>query len=230
MKTAAIAAAAIAAAILLWGAWKYHRAALERIGEERREAPEAVLQKQSHPKLKEIVERFEDGSRKATRNVLESNPLIREGLSCEYYRNGKLRSETNYADNQPSGRFCLYSEDGALAMEGTLKGGLRDGRFTEWHPGGRVKIECGYKNGLLDGAWTEYYDADGSPKKIEAQYRDGSPVGRYAAYKIDGLVKEERVYGLLPPLGQGLQGGDAKTPPHDCSDTPISDPQQAKKP
>lgn len=220
-----IAAAAIAAIALLIGGLKYHRLIVERVAEERREAPEPVSQRQRIPKLKEIVERYEDGARKSARHVLESNPQIREGLASEYYRNGKPRSEMNYSDNVPSGRFCLYSEDGALAMEGTLKNGLRDGRFTEWHPGGRVKIECGYKNGVLDGAWVEYYDADGSPKKIEAQYLDGAPVGRYAVYKIDGLVKEERIYGQLPVQAGSPQQGEVKTPPHDCSDTPISDSQ-----
>ena len=227
MKLAATTIAVIVVCLLIWGGVKYHNRTL-MAAEERREAPEPVLQKQSIPKLRELVEHFEDGSRKAVRHVIDANPQIREGGSLEYYRNGKLRSEMNYSENVPSGRFWLYNEYGSLAMEGILKGGQRDGRFTEWHPDGRVKIECGYKNGVLDGAWTEYYDADGSPKKIESHYRDGAPTGRYAVYKIDGLVKEEKVFGHVPAQAGDAQGDEAKTPPHDCSDTPISENSQTK--
>ena len=226
MKITVIVIASILALLILLGGLKYHRLLLEKVADAKREAPEPVQQRQQVPKLREIVEHFEDDSRKSVRHVLDSDPQIREGVALEYYKNGKLKSETNYSANVQNGRFTLYAEDGSLAMEGTLKNGLRDGRFTEWHLDGRVKIECGYKNGLLDGAWNEYYDADGSPKKIESHYRDGIPVGHYTVYKIDGLVKEERIYSQLPSQQvAGTPGDDTKSSPHDCSDPPISDAQ-----
>jgi antitoxin component YwqK of YwqJK toxin-antitoxin module len=233
-KALIIAAAAFLAVFALLGLSHYVANLRRAEADARSEAPAPILQPRQNVKVKELVERYEDGSRKAIHLVMESNPLVREGLSREYYKSGKLRSETNYIANEASGKFAFYSEDGSLAMEGTLKNGLRDGRFTEWHPDGRVKIECGYKNGHLDGSWSEYYDADGSPKKLEAHYSYGALTGRYVLYKIDGLIKEERHYGQLPQQ----EGSDTNfdntakqqpappAPPHDCSDTPLGAPSQ----
>ena len=233
MKVLMLVLAAALAAAGLWALLR-HEAFVKEVEAERRQLPPpAVVQRQTpQARLKSIVERYEDGTRKAISQVRENDPKIREGVSSEYYRNGKLRAETSYTANVPNGRFTLYYEDGGLLLEGTLKNGLRDGRFTEWHPSGRVKIECGYRNGLLDGAWNEYYEADGSPKKVEASYSAGAPSGRYAIYKLDGLVKEERFFGLgqagqsvsLTPQQAASRASEQAQQPlqqHDCSDAPL---------
>jgi len=196
-------------------------------------AKEAVKPKEPpKPKFKELVESYDDGSPKLKYSVFAERPEVKQGLCTEFYKAGKRKAETSYVENAPQGRYSFYYEDGSKAMEGELKAGKRNGKFTEWHPSGRVKIDASYKDGLIDGAWFEYYDSEGSPKKIEAFYIDGALAGRYALYKADGLVKEERNYGRVPekPVQQTQPGDAAPGKPHDCSDAPTPDLKAAAKP
>ncbi len=172
------------------------------------------------PKFQEITESYDDGSPKLKCSVFTDRPEMRHGLCTEFYKGGKRKTETTYARNVLTGRYAFYYEDGSKAMEGELKSGRRDGKFTEWHPSGRVKSDARYKDGALEGEWLEYYDLEGSPKKIEAFYAGGKLAGRYAVYKADGLVKEERNYGNAPERPAPAPE-EAPGKPHDCSDTPT---------
>lgn len=61
---------------------------------------------------------------------------IREGLFCEYHRNGNVISEGNYVNGKEQGLWHDFYPDGQLAAEGLYAEGEEVGVWKYWNPDG----------------------------------------------------------------------------------------------
>ena len=71
------------------------------------------------------------------------------GLFKEYYENGKLKSETNYADGKKDGPYKEFHENGQLKLEANFKAGEIDGVVKAYDESGRMVIKEVYKAGEI---------------------------------------------------------------------------------
>ena len=87
-----------------------------------------------------VVERItysESGDTLILEKILKKMKMVRK-----YYKNGQIKSETNWKD------FTL------------------DGKSTDYYRNGQIKKEGNYKDRKEDGKWT-YYNKDGSIKEVK---------------------------------------------------------------
>jgi antitoxin component YwqK of YwqJK toxin-antitoxin module len=73
----------------------------------------------------------------------------------EYWRNGKLRSETHYKLGKIEGRETWFYRTGEKLEEVPGQNGKKEGLEKWWYKNGRKKSIKHYKKGLLDGMVTE---------------------------------------------------------------------------
>lgn len=66
---------------------------------------------------------------------------IRQGLFCEYDRNGKIISEGSYKGGKEEGLWRDYYPNGQLAAEGYYDNGEEVGEWRYWNPDGSLRNE-----------------------------------------------------------------------------------------
>lgn len=64
------------------------------------------------------------------------------GIVKEYYKNGKLKSETPYIDGNIIGVQKKYSERGELIVENTVVDGKENGVIRIYYESGKLSMEC----------------------------------------------------------------------------------------
>jgi uncharacterized protein len=132
------------------------------------------------------------GNEPVHKNLIQSTELFindkKEGLSKDFYENGKIKEEAAYKNNSKNGLAKEYNEDGLIITLNTYKNGVLIDR---------QKINRKDSNGLKQGIWIEYF-ADGKAKK-ETNYRDDILEGSYKEYDENGGIKLHLEYknGLL---------------------------------
>lgn len=98
-----------------------------------------------------------------------------EGITKDYYENGKLKTEWMCEDGNLSGITKLYYENGELEKSSNYERNVRQGVTYGYFDSGALKSACNYKDGKLDGMHKIFYE-DGLIKEFTV-YRDGVDVG-----------------------------------------------------
>jgi hypothetical protein len=81
-----------------------------------------------------------------------------EGPALAFHRNGKLRSQGQYADGESTGHWWFFREEGALDYEVDYVAGEYDGLYVSYWPNAARHVEHHEKRGKLDGvakSWDE---------------------------------------------------------------------------
>ena len=73
-----------------------------------------------------------------------------------WYKNGKLRSQTNHKEGKPDGQHSAWFENGIREWEGNFWDGLRFGNDTLWYKNGKKYKETMYVNGQKNGLACEW--------------------------------------------------------------------------
>lgn len=141
----------------------------------------------------------------------------RNGKWRDYYSDGTLQAEGQYADNRQSGTWRFYNRAGRVEQTGSFLNGRAEGLWRWYYDDGSLLREEEYFQGRRDGAYTEYSRdgrvivtgeyADGE-KNGEWKYSSGdySEEGRYILGLMDGQWKSYYPDGKLRFRGNYQQG------------------------
>jgi antitoxin component YwqK of YwqJK toxin-antitoxin module len=99
---------------------------------------------------------------------------VAEGLTQQYYPNGKLKSETTYHDGYRQGPAKLYYEDGKIRSLSFFKGDRQDSVSRTYYPTGQLNVESTYYAGRLHGPYKRYTAAGKLEKQLT--YQNGAPL------------------------------------------------------
>jgi antitoxin component YwqK of YwqJK toxin-antitoxin module len=135
----------------------------------------------------------------------------------DYYSNGKVQAEGQYADSRRSGVWKFYSVSNKIEQTGSYNNGRPDGLWKWYYDDGSLLREEEYFQGQRDGLCTEYSVAgeiiaqgqysDGE-KNGEWKYKSGdySEEGKYIIGLKDGIWRSYYPGGKLKFKGNFVQG------------------------
>ncbi|MEY8847628.1 hypothetical protein AB9K26_02370 [Psychroserpens sp. XS_ASV72] len=106
-----------------------------------------------------------------------------EGDYKGYYKNGNLRIEGVYKNDQKQGLWKEYDENGNIVYVYNINRGELDGESKEYQPDGKIKKTEFFKNNLLHGESIVYFYDDETRRlkaKVFSNYIDG---------KLNGVTK-----------------------------------------
>jgi antitoxin component YwqK of YwqJK toxin-antitoxin module len=103
-----------------------------------------------------VIEKFEDGKIK---NVISYKDGKRNGRAIGFYKNGRIKVEAHYKNDDPTKLTRFYFEDGGLMSEVKYEGKQKV-YYKEYHKNGNLKEEIYY---LDDEAISKSYDIKGNP-------------------------------------------------------------------
>lgn len=84
-----------------------------------------------------------------------------QGEYLEYNKDGSLRYQSTYIDDNREGIVKYFDKKGKLKREVNYVNGLLNGSYTKYYSNGKVKMKCNYVNDELHGI-KEEYDANGT--------------------------------------------------------------------
>lgn len=124
----------------LWRSWHHYTV---------EEKDQKYILKVYYPETKQIL--------KST-TFDNSNLFNKDGLHKEWWDNGQLKTEGEYAINLPIGKWSNYDfETGSLIKSGYYRKGVREGKWHIYYPEtGRHKAEFNYSNNKKNGPFTLY--------------------------------------------------------------------------
>lgn len=96
----------------------------------------------------------------------------KHGKAIFYFKDGKIKSETNYDKGRITGKYVFYDRNGKVMYETVLKNG--SGLTKDYTEEGILTLEIEYLNGVKHGKMTTY-NLDGTVKDI-VNYIDGREV------------------------------------------------------
>ncbi|WP_426429958.1 hypothetical protein ACPX19_10500 [Winogradskyella sp. HB-48] len=106
-----------------------------------------------------------------------------EGDYKGYYKNGNLRIEGIYKNDQKQGVWKEYDENGNKLYVYNINNGELDGESKEYQPDGKIKKTKVFKKGILQGETIDFfYDEDSGSLKAKL-------IKNYSEGKLDGETK-----------------------------------------
>lgn len=121
---------------------------------------------------------YKKADKRFNRNFCNMNftePIRLFGIAKCYYKNGKLRQETEFADDGKGGSMKVgiektYYDNGQIKEERPYNDkGEKDGIAKVWSKNGDLLMQLSYKNGKKDGLTTIWWKENDIPKTIEIQ-------------------------------------------------------------
>nr|WP_321412400.1 tetratricopeptide repeat protein [uncultured Carboxylicivirga sp.] len=131
---------------------------------------------------------YDINGRKLTEGQLNKGKSV--GKWKIYYRNGQLKSEYEYADDQLNGDMISYYPNGKISVVTPYVNGQLEGKYIAYEKNGQVKTEGYYKNNNTDDNWFKY----NSKGELEGltYYLNGESVGYDYSYGLNGGLTEKR--------------------------------------
>lgn len=102
--------------------------------------------------------------------ILADGSTVLDGRDVQYYPDGKLEHEREYARGEATGRWRSWWPNGAQRME-TTYGSSEPQPMRWWHSNGQLSSEGFARNGVKEGPWT-FWHASGV-KSAEGVYTGG---------------------------------------------------------
>lgn len=150
-----------------------------------------------------VARRFDPQGKLEGGSVFESDVLVAEGITTnegkregpwmEYWPNGMVRAEGQYADGKREGVWVFYRETGDKEQQGEYIDDLVHGVWTWWYPGGDLHREEEYSHGKPVGRFLEL-DTSGTPL-VSGFYEDGLRQGLWVIQVNDHQEKGQYVFG-----------------------------------
>jgi hypothetical protein len=112
---------------------------------------------------------------------------LREGLTKNYDRQGRLLSQVRYVHNQKEGTAInFYAETGKINSTLEYRDGIKHGDEKWFYESGSVYRVSPYVNGVINGLQKLYYE-NGRPM-AEIPYQNGLPGRGLKEYNADGSL------------------------------------------
>lgn len=83
------------------------------------------------------------------------------GLSTEYYTNGKIKSKSNWTNDVLNGAYELFDENGILTERKIYVNGKKEGKLIGYYSSGKINYQITFTNDLENGKYF-FYDENGS--------------------------------------------------------------------
>ncbi len=130
----------------------------------------------------------EDGTLIAKNNYPKNSDIVENEV---YSPKGNVVAKGNYVNKKKQGKWEYFSEnDGSLILVENYDNGLLVGKTIAYLAGTQFVIEeTEYVNGVKHGLYSRFYD-NGVPM-IESAYSNDKLNGSYVHYYSNGMVKEE---------------------------------------
>lgn len=115
------------------------------------------------PKTKKIISEEEFSKNK------------KNGISINYYSNGKILEKISYINNERNGEYCLYSPEGVLLEKLYYKNDMLHGSAFYYNGKEQLIAEGFYKENKKDGLWKYYEDGkliieEKYPTTVQSKY------------------------------------------------------------
>jgi len=91
--------------------------------------------------------------------TIQPPAIIRDGLKTKYYKNGKVRSVTNYKDGKREGVSKSYFQSGSIEQEVMWAADKLNGQHKIHYADGQLKQEATFVNGIRDGLIRTFYES-----------------------------------------------------------------------
>jgi hypothetical protein len=127
--------------------------------------------------------------------ILADSSTVADGRDAQYYPDGKLEYEREYARGEPVGLWRSWwpngaprmeatygtqepqpmrwwHENGQLSSEGFARNGIKEGPWAFWHANGVKSAEGVYAGGRRDATW-RYWDEAGEPVRRDVRAGGG---------------------------------------------------------
>ena len=114
------------------------------------------------------------------------------GLIIKYWSNGHLKSEEEFRNNIPHGYFNDYYRTGDRNRNGNYNRGQKNGEFKKYWPNGELRTQSSFENDIEHGKTIEYYK-DGTLKR-EIPYDQGVVKGDVRMYSKKGELVRSKTY------------------------------------
>lgn len=135
--------------------------------------------------------------------LLLSEGIVDEGGNYngrwkDYYPDGKVKADGQYANNRRTGVWKFYNSSGRIEQTGSYNNGRPDGLWTWYYSDGSILREEEYFQGLRDGMFTEYSQT--GDIIAQGQYTDGEKNGSWKYKTGDNLEEGKYIIGLRDGL------------------------------
>lgn len=139
--------------------------------------------------LKEVY-LFDYQSPYESSNYQTKKCLIKEGEAVSFNKNGSIKEQGNYSNNQKTGEWVYFDTQGNKQSIVNYVNNIKHGLYFDYK---NNQITSGtYKNSLKDQLWSV---ASTAGRSIEAvSYKDGKKHGKATYYHNNGKVKEVQTY------------------------------------
>ena len=97
-----------------------------------------------------------------------------DGITKQYYPDGKIMSIGGYLSGKPEGGFRKFLPNGQIVLFSNYKNGILEGENPEYYDNGEIKTIKNYKTGQLEGLVKEY-DQNGRLKR-QIYYHKNKPI------------------------------------------------------
>ena len=118
----------------------------------------------------------------------------KEGRVCEYYSNGKIRSDEFYIKGKLCGIATYWHENGNVLKYVNYENDKLDGPYLEYHESGQLAWDCTFKKNNVTGLSLEYHENGVIHNRIN--YLDGIEHGDFSSYNKDGSIWVEAKFHL----------------------------------
>ena len=115
----------------------------------------------------------------------------RNGFHRQWYKNGQLRYEWRYSNNNCTG-YRRWYKNGQIDQEENYKNDKYDGIQKVWYENGLLKFEMNYVDGMMDGVQKKWYE-NGQLEHKE-YFKKDQKNGLSTDWRENGLKLRERNY------------------------------------
>lgn len=117
---------------------------------------------------------------------------VKHGVYKEYFRDGRVEIEGEYANGKQNGTWKKYNKDNIMYQLKSYKNGKKHGKFESYSFDGTLKETKTYKDGGQEGEHKTYFNTG----KLESitNYENGKKNGEYILYDKSGEVIEQGQY------------------------------------
>ena len=124
--------------------------------------------------------------------VMQVKDGKRDGLYCEWNRDGSKYRSTTYKKGVKNGLLTSYYNNGGKLLEINFMNGKEDGLMTTWYQNGQKEKEENFKEGKQDGVVTTWYE--NGQIKFKGASKDGKKDGVVTSWYENGQIRMKRDY------------------------------------
>ena len=113
---------------------------------------------------------------------------LENGYFKEYYKNGIIKTSSNYRDWQLHGKWIKYFQNGSVEWEVEYYNGLKHGFYKQFHSNNQLKLIGKLIKGKKEGEESQYYE-NGQLEWI-GEFKANIPIKKWKHFDVNGTEIE----------------------------------------